>query len=128
MFRLLFIACAFVWTVKGIIYIDRYTLEFNEKLSNWSISYIRVEKASSITNVTFTPFKTVTKLLAYLTVKVAEDRNDREYRKEFIRTVFDCGKLFDGSQGNPILRGIIEDLQQSFTVKIVFPMTPVSQT
>lgn len=125
--RSLLILSAFLWLVNGIIYIDRFTLEFNEEICNWTISIKQVEKASSMTNVTFTPFKTVTKMLTYLTVKVAEDANDREYRRVFVRTVFDCGKLFGGSSGNPLLRTIIDDVQDKLSSPIVFPMEPVSQ-
>lgn len=125
--RFILILSAAVWLVNGIIYIDRFTLVFNEQICNWSISFLRFEKESSKTNVTFKPFKTVTKLLTFLTVKVAEDSNDREYRRVFVRTVFDCGKLFDGSSGNPILRRIIERLQKTLNYPVTFPMEPVSQ-
>lgn len=121
----LLLLCLSLLVVESIIYIDRFSLEFNEQISNWTITFVSFEKASSLTNVTFKPFKTVTKLLTYLTIKVAEDSNDREYRRVFVRTVFDCGKLFDGSSGNPILRTIIDDLQKSLSDRIVFPMEPV---
>lgn len=121
----LLLLCLSLLVVESIIYIDRFSLEFNEQISNWTITFVSFEKASSMTNVTFKPFKTVTKLLTYLTIKVAEDSNDREYRRVFVRTVFDCGKLFDGSSGNPILRTIIDDLQKSLSDRIVFPMEPV---
>lgn len=118
---------ATVWTVNGLIYIDRHTLEFNEKISNFSTNYIRLQNGSSATNLTFISFKTVTKLLIYFTVKAAEDINDRHYRREFIRTVIDVGKFFKNSQTNPILRNIIEEIQQCMNFRASYPMAPVSK-
>lgn len=125
---LIFILSAFVWVVKGtsLVYIDRHTLEFNEKISNWSTSYVRVENGSSMLNFTFTTFKTVKKMLIYLTLKVAEDSNDKEFRRVFVRTVIDLGRFLDGSQANPILRNVIKKLQQSMDFQAKFPIPPVS--
>lgn len=125
---LIFILSAFVWVVKGtsLVYIDRHTLEFNEKISNWSTSYVRVENGSSMLNLTFTTFKTVKKMLIYLTLKVAEDSNDKEFQRVFVRTVIDLGRFLDGSQANPILRNVIKKLQQSMDFQAKFPIPPVS--
>lgn len=126
--RLIFILSAAVWVVNStsLVYIDRHRLEFNDKISNWSTSYVRLENGSSAINLTFTTFKTVKKMLIYLTLKVAEDGNDKEFRRVLVRTVIDVRKFFDGSQANPILRNIIKRLQESMDFRAKFPMPPVS--
>lgn len=123
---LIFIVSTCVWVVNGksLVYIDRHKLEFNEKISNWSTSYIRVENGSSLINLTFTTFTTVKKMLIYLTLKVAEDSNDKEFRRVFVRTVIDVKRFFDGSQTNPILRSVIKNLQHSMDFRAKFPMPP----
>lgn len=51
-------------------------------------------------NVTNVNHVTMTKLLAYVSVCVPENRHDREYKRELVRTVADVEKVFEGLQSN----------------------------
>lgn len=121
---LLFFGCA--WVVKGLIYVDRHTLEFNEKFMNWTLSYTSGRDRNSVNNFTFQTFTTLTKVLIYFTCCVAEDSNDKEYRREVVRTVIDLGKFFKGLQGNPMMRTMIKNLKQGLKNELNFPLPPVS--
>lgn len=97
MFRLLgFILVSFSVT-SAVIYIDRSTLDFNKKIANLTTTYTHNEKGNSITNLTILTFKTITKMLLYVHVKLAEDENDREFKRSLLRTVVDVEKLNRGA-------------------------------
>lgn len=125
MIKLLFLSCGCAWVVSGLIYIDRHTLEFDKKFTNWNLSYTTGRDRNSVNNFTLQTFTTITKILIYFTCCVAEDSNDKEYRREVVRTVIDLGKLFKGFQGNPLLKGGIENLRKGLKSEFTFPLPPV---
>lgn len=113
------------WVGSGLIYIDRHTLEFDKKFTNWTLSYTLGRDRNSVNNFTLQTFTTITKILIYFTCCVAEGSNDKEYRREVVRTVIDLGKLFKGFQGNPLLKGGIENLRTGLKSEFTFPLPPV---
>lgn len=115
----------FVAVSCGKIFIDRYTLEFDRKLGNWSTSFINVNNVSC-TNLTIQPFQTITKFVAYVKVNLAENENDREYKREFVRTVVDVAKATAGEQMNFLVKGFFENLKPYMDFKFQMPMPPVS--
>lgn len=126
MLRFIFILCLFLWFVESIIYIDRHTLDFDEKLCNWSISYFHDQNRNSVSNVTLQTFKTFSKILLYFNVKVSENPDDREYRREVIRTVIDYCKFMQNTQNNPILRSFLGGIKKSFPFNLSYPILPVN--
>lgn len=124
--RLIVMLCIIVCIVDGIIYIDRHTLDFDEKLVNMTMTYFPDQKRNSVVNLTIETIKTITKILIYVTLKVPENQNDREYRREVIRTVIDFGKFIENSQSNPVLRAFLDALKKGTQFKISYPMLPVS--
>lgn len=113
-------------SASGVLYIDSHTLDFDANVCNVTLNYIHDDTGSSITNVTIQTFKTVAKALLYLNIRGAADKNDREYRIEFVKTVIDLGKFVLGAQNNPLLRGFIESFTRSSDFKLNFPLPPVS--
>lgn len=126
MFKLIIIWCITLYIGESIIYIDRHTLDFDEKLANWTISYFHDQKRNSVSNVTMQTFKTFTKMLVYFNVKVSENPDDREYHREVVRTVIDYCKFMQNTQNNPILRAFLGSLKNSFPFNTSYPMKPVS--
>lgn len=120
----------FVWPsiVYCVIYIDSHILEFEKSIVNASINYTPDDKGNGIFNVTVQTFKTITKALLYFNVRMAADKNDRDYRFEAVKTVFDLGKFLTGAQSNSLLRGFIERFTQSSDFDFKFPKPPVRQS
>lgn len=111
--------------VLGIIYIDRMRLNFDEKLSNWSINYIHDQTGNSVVNVTFQTYDIVNKAQIYLTVKAAKDRNDRDCQIEIVNTVIDAEKFMKGMQNHLILRNFLGGILKAMSFEPKFPLLPV---
>lgn len=126
MIKLLLLSCAGTWVVSGLIYVDRHSLEFNKQFVNWTVSYTTGNGKNSVNNLTVETFTTITKVLIYFTCAVAEDNNDKEYRREVVRTVIDLGKFFKGLQGNPLMRKYIENIKEGLETQLTFPLPVVS--
>lgn len=126
MIKLLLLSCGCAWVVSGLIYVDRHTLEFDKKFMNWTLSYTSGRDRNSVNNFTFQTNTTLTKVLIYFTCCVAEDSNDKEYRREVVRTVIDLGKFFKGLQGNPLMRSLIGNLKRGLQTEMKFPLLPVN--
>lgn len=111
---------------SAIMYIDHSTLDFNKQIGNATINYSHNDKGNSITNVTIVSFKTVTKILMYLKVKLAEDENDWECKREFVRTVVDVEKAVKGAQANFLIAAFMENLQRFTDFEVKLPFQPVN--
>lgn len=114
-------------TVIGIIYIDRMGLEFNDKVSNWSIVYTHDSTGNTVVNVTCQLFETLNKASIYLTAKAAKDQNDKDCQIELVNTVIDGKKFLKGMQGNFLVRGFLNELLKSMDFEPNFPLPPVSK-
>lgn len=117
----------FLRVVVGIIYIDRMRLDFNERVSNWSINYIHDQTGNTVVNITFEIFDTLNKALIYVSAKAAKDHNDKECQIELVNTVIDAKKFLNGMQGHFILRGFISELLKSMKFDPKFPLQAVSE-
>lgn len=109
----------------GIIFIDRHTLDYDAKLSNWSITIVHNQKKNSMTTLEFQTFVTFTKMLLYVTVKIAENQHDREYRRELVKTVIDVVRFTEATQNHPIGKLYLENLKKSIQFKVAYPLKPV---
>lgn len=78
-------------------------------------------------NVTMVSHVTITKMVAYVSVRFPENKNDREYRREVVRTVVDVEKVLKGMQSNPIVKGYVDDLLKYADFDINLPYKPVSK-
>lgn len=126
MFRLLLLSCVSIILTSAAIFIDRSTLDFNKEIGNLTTTYYHNEKGNSITNLTMRTFKTIHKMLAYVKVKLAEDENDRECRREFLRTIVDVEKLNKGAQANFLVKAYMENIRRFMDFDIKLPLQPVS--
>lgn len=118
--------CTFLPIISGITYIDNAIAEPNLKYANMSIAYTHNERGSSVSNLTFQSKVTITKILLYVTVRIAEDQSDSKYKREFIKTVLDLEKVFKGSQNNFLVKAYTDNLKKFMDFKVKFPMKPVS--
>lgn len=111
----------------GIIYIDRVTLDSNEKHINLSISYTRDESGNSVTNITFQTFDTAKRALFYIKANIAKDHNDRDCQIEMLNTVIDVAKFLKGMQGHFALRNLLQGILSSLDFQPKFPWPSVSE-
>lgn len=116
---------SFLPIINGITYIDNVIVEPNLKYTNMSIAYTHNERGSSVSNLTFQSKVTISKILLYATVRIAEDQSDSKYKREFLRTVIDLEKLFKGSQNNFLVKVYIDNIKKFMDFKVKFPMEPV---
>lgn len=126
MIKLYFLLIVFLILVDGgAIYIGHHELDFNKKYTNWSVSYIHDEKHNAVVNLTIETFVTLSKILIYVDVTLAEDQNDKEYRRPFIKTVVNAEKCLKGMQANVFMRNYFEFLSRYMDFNVTFPLKPV---
>lgn len=126
MVRLFWFLITATGTVSGILTVDSHVAECDVNIFNLSTSYFLDKRGNSVTSATIQTFKTVTKALLYYKVRMASDKNDKDYRIEAINTVIDVGKFLKGAQSNLLLKPVIDGIAQSFHLKITFPVPPAS--
>lgn len=112
--------------VLGIIFVDRSTLDFDKKLSNWSITYFHDQTGNSVVNISFQTYVTVSKAFLYIKANAAIDRNDKEYQLEVLNTVIDTEKFLKGMQGHFIVRNFLVETLTSMDFEPKFPLPAVS--
>lgn len=76
-------------------------------------------------NVALNLLVTMTKLLVYVKFYMPEDSNDKNYRKEVLRTVGDAEKVIKFSHSNFIVKNIIKGFVESIDREIKFPLEKV---
>lgn len=112
--------------LSAVIYIDRFTVDSNRKVCNWSTSYTYDEKRNSIVNLSVQISKPLARVLIYARVNLAENEHDREYRREFIRTVVDAEKAYKGAQQNFLVSSYMKNMKRYMDFEVEFPLQPVS--
>lgn len=122
---LLTILCIFS-SVYGIIYIDNLVYDSDNSVVICNISYTHDASGNSATTCICRTLVTISKMLLYFKVVIAEDVNNQGLGRQLVNTVIDLSKLFQGLQANPFMKGFFRFLIQSsnFTMKVPFP--PVS--
>lgn len=112
--------------VSGFVYIDKIAQDANKAVVNFSLAYTHDEDGNSVTNVTYETFVTVSKMMLYFTLKVADNQENAGVYRELVKTVIDVEKLYQGSQANPIVKSYFENIKRSMNFTLKFPMPPVS--
>lgn len=125
--RIKIVLCVFPMLSSCITYIDRVESDCNPKFGNLSIKYTHNAEGHSVTNATVVNFVTVTKLLVYVSLLIPENKYDREYRREVLKTVVDAEKVLRGLQSNPITKGFIDNILKYIDFEVKFPAGPVSK-
>lgn len=109
---------------NGLFIVSKLTVRFNEALCNISINMINDGIHDTLMNVTVTTFVEVKKVLLYLSIKLPESSNDKQYKREFLKTSFDIEKLFNGIFSNFIGRAVMENFKSTANFELKFPFKP----
>lgn len=108
-----------------ILYIDRVEVESNPAVASMLVDYMHDAKGNSVTNATFTTFVTITKSLLYLKMKVAENENDKEFKRQLISSVVDVDKVLKGFQSNFLISRFFAAFRKGMDLNFQHPLAPV---
>lgn len=117
-----FLHCA----LSAVVYIDRSSLDFNKNVGNWSTEFTHNEKHNCIVNLTMNSYKRILKMLVYMRVNFAENEDDHEFKRQFLRTVFDAEKGLKEAQKNFIVLSFMKNFKKYADFDFNFPFHPVS--
>lgn len=118
--------CIFVVTASGLLYIERYESQSSDVVS-LTINYTHDSKGNSITNETLVTSATITKMLLYITIRAAEDENDKEYKKTIVKSVFNVEKAFKSLHSDFFVKSFFAGIVEHMDFEFKFPMPPVSR-
>lgn len=111
--------------VRCLLYIDRVEVESNPALVNSTLIYFHDATGNCVTTATFTTFFPITKMLLYIKIKFAEDRNDKEYKRQIVSSVVEIDKVLKGLQSNMFIIHFFQDIRNSMDFKFRLPLPPV---
>lgn len=114
-----------VITSNGVLYIERYTA-IPTSMVTWTVNYTHDLTGNSITNLTMETLVTLKKVFVYITIKAAENENDRNYKNTLVKTVVDLVKAYKNSQSNLVLKVFMARVIQFMDFELKFPLPPVS--
>jgi hypothetical protein len=77
-------------------------------------------------NVTMDHLAVFTKMLIYMSYRIPESNNDRNFQKEVVKTVVDFEKSSKGLQNNFMVSKIIESFTEHVEPRMQFPLKKVS--
>lgn len=112
--------------LSAVIYIDRFTLDSNAKYSNWSNTFTHDKNRNAIVNLSMQISKPLAKMMIYAKINLAENEHDIEFKREFLRTVFDVENMYKGSRKNFLAAAFMYSLKKFLDFEVKFPFEPVS--
>lgn len=103
---------AFLHFAIAALHIDKFDLQGNDLYNSMNFSYYHDEKANAHVYFSLQTKAVANKMLIYVKVNLAENKDDRKMSREFLRTVIDFDKLVKGLYGNPMIRGFMKSLMK----------------
>jgi hypothetical protein len=79
-------------------------------------------------NMQLENFEMFSKMWAYYTVRVPQDKNDKAYQKQIIRTVVDIEKILSRNHENTIVSMVTDAFLKSSETEIKFPVKKVLES
>lgn len=107
-----------------MISIRNVKLNYNKNLFKIDYSFQNYENKSFSFNGTIQSLAVISKALLYYKLKIPENENDKNFKKEFINTVVDLEKSLKGNQ-NEWLSMIRDEILKRIDFEIKFPMEKV---
>lgn len=115
----------FVQAASCIIYINRVEIETNPAIGALIVNYTHDSKGNSIANATFTTFVTITKTLIYFKIKLAENEDDKKFKRLLISSVVDVDKVLQGFQSNMLISKFFAAFRTGMDANFKHPLPPV---
>lgn len=127
MLLLIILFCFLPNDARCVFHIDRVEVESNPSIGSLLVDYIHDVKGNSIINATFTNSVTITKSLLYFKMRVAEDKNDKDFKRQMISSVLDVDKVLRGFQSNVVISRFFAVFKKGMDLKFHHPLAPVSK-
>lgn len=64
-------------------------------------TYVNNAASDAVSNATIDVFETVVSMKVYVRIRLPEDKNDKTFKKELLKTSIDVGKILSGHVGQP---------------------------
>lgn len=121
-----FLCAILVLPATCYLYLNHTEVESNSETCNTTVDFYSDATGQCVVNGTFITFVTITKLRIYFKINIAEDQNDKEFRKVFLSSVFEVDKVFKGKQSNLIINAFFSAVRNSMAFEYKMPLPPVS--
>ena len=92
---------------------------------NVTFEYVSDKVHDLVINVDAEYLVGIDKMVIAVKINIPEDKNDRLFGREILRTVVDVGQLMNGVYGNPIIKSVIDIIMAKKDIKPSFPILPV---
>jgi hypothetical protein len=102
-----------------------FTLNFNKKVMNVSYEMYNGVNGFSF-DLTAEYYFNVTKLFTYFKLSVPENTQDKSFKREYYKTVFDVEKAMKGMQGNFMVNLIIDMFTANRKFEFKMPLMKVN--
>lgn len=93
----------------AVLHIDKVVHINNKLYNNINSSYYHDEKENVHVDYAIQTKAVASKMLVYVKVNLAENKDDRKFSREFLRTVIDFDKLIKGLYGNPLISNFMKN-------------------
>lgn len=111
----------------GFLYVEETIIDYNPEIAKNPELVVFSDKTQPYAgNYSFEFIKTVKSFKIYLSLNIPENENDREFRKELLKTVINGDKIFNGVFANPVVKYIVKTIFPSAQFEIKLPFKPVS--
>lgn len=108
------------------MFVHRMSYDSNPKVGNITASYVNNAINDAVMNMTFDVFETILSMKLYLRVRLPEDKSDRRFQKDLLKTSIDDGKMLSGIAANFLIKSMLDNLLKSFDFDPKLPFPPVN--
>lgn len=122
--KIAIIFCVLPMYCSCVAYIGRVESDYNPKLVNMSVNYTHDARGHSLTLLNHV---TITKFLIYVGLLVAENDNDREYKRKLVNSVIDIEKAVKGFQSSIWIKGYADSILKCMDFEFKLSLRPVSK-
>jgi hypothetical protein len=110
-----------------LVLIKNITISYDKKYVKELSFNQTVENGRSMFNAVIDTRYVITKLIGYVKVRIAENREDRNFKREFLRLAVDVEKLLSG-QANFLMKIVAKTVLDSCDRTVQFPLAKVSSS
>lgn len=124
---IIFVSFSFLfYEADAGILLHRFDIENNLMFINCTQKRSFHRPDALVINYDFELTENILKMVAYINLRIPENRLDKEYKKDLLRTTVDLQKFIAGAHSNILIRSLIKTVTDSMNVEPKFPVIEVS--